>query len=258
MDHLNPQTGQCDPSLDRLARMLGMSEKNVRRATARLCEVGLFTKKSHGGKGGRASYTPVWTEFRFVVLDWQGRMKTGSQPLENADADRTEMSGFDDENDERQPDNSVPTTGQSGPVVPDRNVRQTNIPNQTKNQLPTSHPSVGASVRDPEGVSSERALQGLLNGKSGAPKATKSRSFEPAATPGCSRSEASRQAAQRRLSKAIGCEAKDWQAAQWLLEPDDMDAAIGAEIHRRGEGIALLRLRMLAARMRYEGDRHAH
>lgn len=257
MDHLNQKTGQCDPSLDRLARMLGMSEKNVRRATAKLCDVGMFTKKSHGGKAGRASYTPMWKEFRSVVGDWQDRMRTGAAP-EIMTEDRTELSGWDGENDDGEPDNSVPTTGQFGPVVPDRIVRQTNIPNQTKNQRAPNDGSEGEVVRDNEPRNLVQSLHGLLRGNAEQPNARKPRSTEPAATPGCSRSDASRQAAQRRLNKAVGCTSAQWQSDLWTLtEPADWEAALVDEEHRHGMGILCLDKAVKRARVQQGGDRHA-
>jgi hypothetical protein len=76
--------------------------------------------------------------------------------------------------------------------------------------------------------------------------------MERAASPGCSKSDAAKQAANRRLHKAISCEAKEWRDAVWLLEPEDIDAAVRAEVERKGTGIALLRLRMIEARLRHD------
>ncbi len=51
IDHFNRKTGQCDPSVGRLARLLGVNRATVIRATNDLCseESGLFENSSHGG-----------------------------------------------------------------------------------------------------------------------------------------------------------------------------------------------------------------
>ena len=83
--HFNRQTGQCDPSVGRLATMLGIDPATVRRATAELCSAGLFKKSSHGGKSHRAQYYPQWDRFEEIVADWQRRMKTGDPPGNRAE-----------------------------------------------------------------------------------------------------------------------------------------------------------------------------
>lgn len=67
--HFNRKTGQCNPSVERLAQKLEINRATVLRATAELCseEVGMFTKISHGGKFHTASYTPQWPKFRSIV-----------------------------------------------------------------------------------------------------------------------------------------------------------------------------------------------
>jgi hypothetical protein len=80
IDHFNKQTGQCDPSIGRLSRLLDIDDMTVTRATASLCsgEQPLFDKVSHGGRGHRASYAPRWDTFRQIVDDWDSRMKSGA------------------------------------------------------------------------------------------------------------------------------------------------------------------------------------
>ena len=73
--HFNTKTGQCDPSGERLASMLGMDRRDVIRATAAVCgKDGLFEKQSHGGKSHRASYSPRWDRFAAIVALWEARM----------------------------------------------------------------------------------------------------------------------------------------------------------------------------------------
>mgnify|MGYP002713090317 CR=1 FL=1 len=80
--HFNRKTGQCDPSVSRLAELLGINRATVLRATAELCSGPdrLFDKRSHAGKGHRAKYMPRWDLFQAIVSDWNARMKTGAAP----------------------------------------------------------------------------------------------------------------------------------------------------------------------------------
>lgn len=87
VEHFNRRTGQCDPSLERLARMLGMGRTAVANATAELCAkdeagqpIGLFERVTHGGRSGRTCYVPLWDRLNDIVDDWDLRMKDGSAP----------------------------------------------------------------------------------------------------------------------------------------------------------------------------------
>lgn len=75
--HYNMRTGQCDPSGERLARLLGMDRRDLVKITAQLChgDDALFDKNSHGGHSHRASYTPRWERFAAIVTDWERRAK---------------------------------------------------------------------------------------------------------------------------------------------------------------------------------------
>lgn len=77
IDHFNKRTGQCDPSIGRLMKLLKISRAAVIRATNELDELGLIEKKSHGGKSHRTAYMPNWSRFRAFVIDWDAGMKTG-------------------------------------------------------------------------------------------------------------------------------------------------------------------------------------
>lgn len=82
LEHFNKTTGQCDPSVMRLATMLVLSRRKVLDATAELCagDQPLFSKLSHGGHSHRAAYMPAWDRFFAIVDDWDMRMKGGSAP----------------------------------------------------------------------------------------------------------------------------------------------------------------------------------
>jgi len=82
IDHFNKKTGQCDPSIGRLMKLLKISRAAVIRATNELNDLGLIQKHSHGGKSHRTAYLPNWARFREIVEDWDHGMKTGDGPVE--------------------------------------------------------------------------------------------------------------------------------------------------------------------------------
>ncbi|WP_040616626.1 helix-turn-helix domain-containing protein [Roseibium sp. TrichSKD4] len=82
IDHFNKKTGQCDPSVGRLTKLLRISRAAVLRATKELDELGLIQKLSHGGKSHRTAYLPNWQMFRAFVEDWDQGMKSGDGPSE--------------------------------------------------------------------------------------------------------------------------------------------------------------------------------
>jgi hypothetical protein len=82
IEHFNRKTGQCDPSLERLARLLGISARTVIRSTARLVAAGLFRKFRHGGHLNRNSYEPIWTAFQTIEAAWTNRFNEGARKRE--------------------------------------------------------------------------------------------------------------------------------------------------------------------------------
>ncbi|PSO19524.1 hypothetical protein C7G42_14840 [Bradyrhizobium sp. MOS003] len=79
IDHFNRRTGQCDPSLNTLADLIGMSRRTVMRAVARLERLSFFRKVRHGGKFHRNSYEPIWSSFREAEDRWNSRRKFRQQ-----------------------------------------------------------------------------------------------------------------------------------------------------------------------------------
>jgi biotin operon repressor len=79
IEHFNRKTGQCDPSLERIAGLLGISERTVIRAIKRLEAAGVFRKTRHGGHLNRNSYEPVWSTFDAVLAAWKARFKRSKQ-----------------------------------------------------------------------------------------------------------------------------------------------------------------------------------
>jgi predicted transcriptional regulator len=79
IDHFNHKTSQCDPSLDRLAGLLGISRRTVIRSIQQLEINGLFRKRRHGGHLNRNSYEPVWVRFRELEAKWNARFNANSK-----------------------------------------------------------------------------------------------------------------------------------------------------------------------------------
>ena len=87
IDHFNRKDGECDPSIDRLAKLLGLHRRTILRAVERLDETRLIVRVVHGGKHQRNSYEPAWPLFQEVEKDWSAAMKRGRK-VANLSADR--------------------------------------------------------------------------------------------------------------------------------------------------------------------------
>jgi hypothetical protein len=73
LDHYNRKTGQCDPSLGTIAKLLDVNRRTAIRAVTRLDQLGFILRKVHGGKFHRNSYMPVWEKFRQIEAHWKAR-----------------------------------------------------------------------------------------------------------------------------------------------------------------------------------------
>lgn len=76
VDSFNFRTGQCDPSFDRIAHLVGKSRRTVIRAVNRLVKTGFLSKARHGGKFHRNAYEPNWVLFRSIDASWNNRRRT--------------------------------------------------------------------------------------------------------------------------------------------------------------------------------------
>ena len=235
IDHFNKRTGQCDPSIERLATLLGIDRATVMRATDKLHELGLIEKASHGGKAHRARYLPNWDRFRTIVEDWDTRMKTGDAPAKTeapnvASVRRTRSQGCD--------------------------VKGRSAATQTLRSNPSNKPVEGEGVensRKAQPIQSERkGQQGLWRGS----KPVGQRSFLMPITGGknASHAEAAHASAERRWTEAAAAlgqpayaEVIDWMT--W----DRQEAATQAEMQRKGGGLAFIVGAMQGERMRAHG-----
>jgi len=100
-DHYNQRTGQCDPSIGRISRLLEVSQRTVIRATRKCERVLPFIKLRHGGKFLRNQYVPDWERIQEIEDDWAARKRTLS---------RSSLACATSQNSQVEADNSVNQT----------------------------------------------------------------------------------------------------------------------------------------------------
>lgn len=195
LDHFNHKTGRCDPSIGRLATLLGIGERTVRKATQQLCngDERLFDKKSHGGHAHCASYAPCWQTFHALVDAWNASMQTSG----NVDPNRNERAG---------------STGTNVPVEPAQTCLQTRRRNQTKEPVEVS-PSAPDCGKPPP-YEQRQGRKGLR--KNGAePNRQRYLMHAIAGGKGPSRKDAVEGAYWRRISEEIAALPEHKRAAAW-------------------------------------------
>ncbi len=107
VNHINDLTGECFPSVERLAEQLNINERTVRRGVDQLVEAGWFTKKRRGRGGtqyyanyeNRAGVSGLTNEKnRAGVSGKDGKNRTGVSGI-TTEKNRTKLTG--------KPDNPV-------------------------------------------------------------------------------------------------------------------------------------------------------
>ncbi len=242
IDHFNKRTGQCDPSIQRLATMLGIGQASVSRATEKLHNLGLIEKLSHGGKSHRSRYVPNWERFHAVVADWDARMKTGEKPASPCRHTGTPA------------DTPAPNlSGLRSSTYQDCEVELIRIDKQTLRINPSKEPIETERVETPHSKapaqSVPKARQGL--GRGSKPIAQRPMLLPISGGKNVSHIEAARAAAERRWDAA----AKDLGVAAYgeiidWMDPLRQEAATQAELRRKGGGIAYIIDAMQGQRMR--------
>src|SRR5438067_387219 len=79
IDHFNRKTGQCDPGLERIAWLVGVSRRTAIRSLSHIMRTGIFRMARHGGHSQRNSYQPVWSRFRELDAAWKARFNAQSR-----------------------------------------------------------------------------------------------------------------------------------------------------------------------------------
>lgn len=216
IEHYNRDTGQCDPGLATIARLIGVSHRTVIRAVDALSKKGYIRKHRHGGNFHRNSYVPDWDHFRAMEARWKARRK----PVKKSET----------------PDLSL-SQRQSRQVASDIAVTQTLLSKSLKETLvvqqPAKVPCKAESAVTTEGLSKEE------NRKESYVTANKRFHVKAADS-----KDAAHDAAERRWNEAL--------MKQFLADPDvfgtmvegiDAElsgAATDAELRKRGSGIHFL------------------
>lgn len=244
IDHFNKQSGRCDPSIERLATLLGVDRASVIRATNKLCakrkwlhsddEV-LVEKISHGGHRNCAAYLPNWELLNAIVADWDARLRVGAapgtSPPDSAPAPSKNVAGL------------RPRTSQNC------DLERRKIATQTLRRNPLKEPiqveQVETQARNQDGQVVPERPSGLLRGSEREAKRTPPKVVHPVA-PGI----AAEAAASRRWDAEL--RAMGWDAYGAIVDaitPEIADEATAAEMRRRGTGCRLIleRLRMRPA-----------
>lgn len=138
VEHFNRKTGRCDPSQERMARLLGYCVRTIIRSTQKLERVGLFEKIRHGAYSNRNAYKPNWQRFAALQVEWNKKLH------EQSWSRRSEMS-LDE--------------GQSIHVSDDKPVTQTSKAN-LQSQTCSNRKSIEASNTPPEFLNRVRRLSG--------------------------------------------------------------------------------------------------
>ncbi|KQY18172.1 hypothetical protein ASE23_15760 [Rhizobium sp. Root73] len=245
IDHFNKRTGQCDPSIERLATMLGIDRATVMRATDKLDELGFIEKISHGGKAHRAAYLPNWDRFRAIVEDWDARMKTGNAPGTPCLSTGTPAD---------TPAPKVASVRRSRSQECD--VKGRSAATQTLRSNPSNKPVEGERVemqaKKPQQQSPPKGQNGLWKGNK--PVAQRSMLLPINGGRSPSHSDAARAAAERRWYAdvhALGLKA-EVEVLEWMTW-DRQEATTEAEKQRKGAGLAFIVATMQSERMRAYG-----
>ena len=242
IDHFNKRTGQCDPSIGRLATMLGIDRATVIRATEKLHELGYVEKVSHGGKAHRAAYLPNWDRFRAIVEDWDARMKSGDAPDTPCRHTGTPAD---------PPAPKVAAVRRSRSQACD--VKGRRDATQTLRSNPSNKPieveRVETSAQKPEAQRSLKRQHGL--GRASKPIAQRSMLLPINGGQSPSHAQAAKAAAEKRWYAqvhALGLGAES-EVLEWMTW-DRQEAVTQAEMQRRGGGLAFIVSNMQAERMK--------
>lgn len=222
VDHFNRKTGQCDPSLDRIAGLLGISRRTVIRAVKRMQKAGWFRKDRHGGHFHRNSYQPIWTRFREFEAKWNERF-------------RTKRVGILDSN-------VSPFQHQSRHLVGESDGTQTCLINQSKETFPTRWKMENLST--PSDPTICKRLGRIGNDQTIECPADRIVSRERHSK----QIEIARSAAERRLNSALqttwGATPEIYAEVLDAIDSAMWSAAADAELQKNGAGLAFILQRL--------------
>jgi predicted transcriptional regulator len=225
IDHFNRKTGRCDPSLDRIARLLGVNRRTVIRAVDHLQKLGIVRKDRHGGHLNRNSYEPIWVRFREIEAEWNVRFRASSN--------RSKLS----------PSRCRPRHLDGGHSVPQTCKNRNNLLKETCSGGSTSADVVPPNMsRGRKGPSGQRGSQELV----AVFPTAKARRIPPI--------EAARAAAERRWATALNellvATPKLYGEVIGAIDPAMQAAATEAELRERGAGLVHILEQLRSRNMR--------
>lgn len=237
LGHYNMKTGQCDPSIDRLAGMLGLNRATVMRATALLNDRKLIIRTRHGGSYHRTAYEPNFELFNSMVAEWDSKMKTfggtpeASEEVQNDEAivaDVRPLRSQDCDFDSRRSATLTLRINSSNKLFED-------IPPRARE----NHPPTKRADRQ----------QGLGSGQARIREYPK-----PKVANRLSHQQIAEDAACSRLNEDLmkmGTPAYGYALGR--MTPEVQSLAVAAEVRRRGAGVLVVREAMLAPETASEG-----
>jgi hypothetical protein len=246
IEHFNKRTGQCDPSIERLARMLGMDRATVMRGISELCDGAdaLFERATHGGRLHRTAYLPRWDRLNDVVADWNARMKDGSPPAKGAKTRPSQSQKCDV--DSRK--NATQTVRRNRPNQPQRANTEADQARSEVERGSEGKISAPHKLAQPEttffGKTGGRLVEldaryglGRENRQRGSSHFLDKRGAERRSP---NRADVAREQAKKRLSDAT----MQTDLGLWMAEHDPDNASFGcaveAEVMKRGSGLSVL------------------
>lgn len=215
LDHFNRKTGRCDPSLGRIASLLGISRRTVIRAISRLEAARLFRRERHGGLSHRNRYEPLWPRFYELEEQWKARLYA-----KRAGASRQDM---------------APLLRQSCQIAGGGAGTQTCLNNQCIETFLNQRKRGNLSTPNEPMIC--KRLGKIVNDhtveNSVSQIASSKRHIEIA-----------RSAAERRLNSALqnayGATPKSYAEVLDAIDPTMWSAAAEAELHKHGAGLAFI------------------
>jgi predicted transcriptional regulator len=79
IEHYRRRDGRCDPGIERLSNLLGLSSRTVFRSLKRLEAARLIKRIRHGGYSGKNKYVPNWARFAELSIAWNDRLQLAAK-----------------------------------------------------------------------------------------------------------------------------------------------------------------------------------
>lgn len=228
IDHYNRRTGQCDPSISRIAQMLGLSRATVFRSLGEIVVAKMFHRASHGSRMGRNAYAPNWAKFQAIVTDWDARMlaNAAARKVSEVRPDRSQFCDVD----------GLSSETQTHLINPFKETQESGTTGKAERKPPPPDPREGQSGQAEE--AGTRAQQFLIHAV-------------PGGKPTPSYDEVARGKAWERIERGLlqSLGQDGYEKAVAVVDQAMIEGATTAELQRPGTGLANL-MRPLQSKVR--------